>query len=82
MSIVDDWYEIIDFSDELSLIREKYIAAWLRCNIWHVRGKERDLLIDTGMGLRSLKAEIAYPVRETSQRYIHALSFRSYRWRA
>ena len=59
MSVVEDWYEVIDFSDEVSLIREKYVADWLRCNIWHVRGKNQDLLIDTGMGLRPLKAEIA-----------------------
>ena len=59
MTIVDQWYEVLDFSDNVSLIREKYIASWLRCNIWHVRGREYDLLIDSGMGLRPLKAEIA-----------------------
>ncbi len=56
---IDRWYEKIDFSDDVSLIRERYIADWLRCNIWHVRGRDYDLLIDTGMGLRPLKAEIA-----------------------
>ena len=58
MSGINQWYERIDFSDDVSLIREKYVAKWLRCNIWHVRGREFDLLIDTGMGLRPLKAEI------------------------
>jgi len=57
--MVDDWYEIQNVSDGVSLIREKYVANWLRCNIWHVRGKNFDLLIDTGMGLRPLKKEIA-----------------------
>jgi glyoxylase-like metal-dependent hydrolase (beta-lactamase superfamily II) len=56
---IDDWYEVIRISDDLSLIREKYIAAWLRCNIWHLQGKNYDLLIDSGMGLRPLKKEIA-----------------------
>jgi glyoxylase-like metal-dependent hydrolase (beta-lactamase superfamily II) len=27
----------------------------IRCNIWHVRGRDRDLLIDTGLGMASLK---------------------------
>jgi glyoxylase-like metal-dependent hydrolase (beta-lactamase superfamily II) len=27
----------------------------MRCNIWHVRGRDRDLLIDTGMGIGSLR---------------------------
>jgi glyoxylase-like metal-dependent hydrolase (beta-lactamase superfamily II) len=56
--MIDDWYEIQNISDGVSLIREKYVASWLRCNIWHVRGKNFDLLIDTGMGLRPLKKEI------------------------
>jgi len=57
--MIDDWYEIENVSHGVSLIREKYVADWLRCNIWHVRGKNFDLLIDTGMGLRPLKKEIA-----------------------
>ena len=55
----DDWYEIIRLSDGVSLIRERYVADWLRCNIWHVQGRNRDLLIDSGLGLRPLKPEIA-----------------------
>ena len=27
----------------------------MRCNIWHVKGRDYDLVIDTGMGLNSLK---------------------------
>ena len=27
----------------------------MRCNIWHIRGRDCDLVIDTGMGLDSLK---------------------------
>jgi glyoxylase-like metal-dependent hydrolase (beta-lactamase superfamily II) len=30
----------------------------LRCNIWHVQGRDRDLLIDTGLGVASLRDEI------------------------
>jgi glyoxylase-like metal-dependent hydrolase (beta-lactamase superfamily II) len=28
----------------------------MQCNIWHVRGRDGDLLIDTGMGVASLEA--------------------------
>ena len=28
----------------------------IRCNIWHVRGRDRDLLVDTGVGVASLRA--------------------------
>jgi glyoxylase-like metal-dependent hydrolase (beta-lactamase superfamily II) len=37
------------------LLDEPHVAAFARCNIWHVRGRDRDLLIDTGLGLASLR---------------------------
>lgn len=57
--IAKDWYEVDPISDGISLIREKHVAPWLRCNIWHVQGRDRDLIIDTGMGLRPLVKEVA-----------------------
>jgi glyoxylase-like metal-dependent hydrolase (beta-lactamase superfamily II) len=53
------WYERRTVGEGVSLITETHVAPWMRCNIWHVRGRDRDLLIDSGMGLRPLKAEIA-----------------------
>ena len=53
------WYETHRIADDVTLIRETHVAPWMRCNIWHIRGRERDLLIDSGMGLRPLKAEVA-----------------------
>ena len=59
MSIVaKKWYEVHSQSHDIDLILESHVATWLRCNIWHVRGKTHDLLVDSGMGLRSLKEEI------------------------
>jgi len=58
-SIPDNWYEVHHFSDDISLITETYVAEWLRCNIWHVKGRTHDLIIDTGMGMRPLKMEIS-----------------------
>lgn len=34
------------------------MIALMRCNIWHVRGRHRDLIIDTGMGVCSLVEEL------------------------
>lgn len=59
MAVAQDWYEVQHLSDGINLIREKHVAHWLRCNIWHVRGRDRDLIIDTGMGLRPLTQELA-----------------------
>ncbi|MFD1160581.1 MBL fold metallo-hydrolase [Roseovarius aestuarii] len=57
--VAQDWYECRALRDGVSRIHEIHIADWLRCNIWHVRGRDRDLIIDTGMGLRPLTREIA-----------------------
>ena len=54
-----DWYETRKISDDITLILETQHEAGWRCNIWHVRGRDRDLVIDTGLGLQSLSAEVA-----------------------
>jgi glyoxylase-like metal-dependent hydrolase (beta-lactamase superfamily II) len=57
-------YKTWAMSDRVSLIQETGVAACLRCNIWHVRGRDHDLVIDTGMGLASLKGWL---LRETDR---------------
>lgn len=59
LQVADQWYETKKLSDELTLIFEPHVHPFLRCNIWHLRGRDRDLLIDTGLGVSSLKDAIA-----------------------
>jgi glyoxylase-like metal-dependent hydrolase (beta-lactamase superfamily II) len=56
--VAQDWYETVPIGDGVTLVRELHVARWLRCNIWHIRGRDSDVLIDAGMGLRPLKPEI------------------------
>lgn len=58
-----DWYETIAMGDGITLIHEPWIKPFYRCNMWHVRGRDRDLLFDTGLGHFSLRAHVAM-VRE------------------
>jgi glyoxylase-like metal-dependent hydrolase (beta-lactamase superfamily II) len=55
LPIAGTWFEINRISDDISLIFEPHVVPLLRCNIWHVRGRDRDLMIDTGMGIQSLR---------------------------
>ena len=48
-------YKAIKLSDDISVIQETGVANFMRCNIWHVRGRDFDLVVDTGMGLDPLK---------------------------
>ena len=52
-------YEIEHLEDGVTRIQEKSISPEWRCNIWHIRGRDRDLIIDTGFGLTSISATIA-----------------------
>lgn len=53
-----DWYETIRMADGVTLIHEPWIKPFFRCNIWHVRGRDRDLLFDTGLGHFSLRTHV------------------------
>jgi len=57
--VAENWYSAETLDDGITRIHEIHVAPWLRCNIWYVRGRERDLIIDTDMGLRPLTREIA-----------------------
>jgi glyoxylase-like metal-dependent hydrolase (beta-lactamase superfamily II) len=62
-------FTTLRLSDRISLIQETGVASLLRCNIWHVRGRDCDLVIDTGMGLGPLKEW----VRRESDRPLKAI---------
>lgn len=54
MIVADRWFETQRIDDDITLIFEPHVVPLLRCNIWHVRGRDRDLIIDTGLGIASL----------------------------
>lgn len=55
----DRWYETIRMADDVTLIHEPWIKPFFRCNIWHVRGRDRDLLFDSGLGHVSLRRHVS-----------------------
>lgn len=55
-----DWYAYRRVDSGLSHILERHVAPWMRCNMWLVHGRDRDVLLDSGLGLRPLRAEIAH----------------------
>ncbi|XOV89856.1 MAG: MBL fold metallo-hydrolase [Pseudomonadota bacterium] len=59
LRLADKWYDRKKISHEITLIFEPHVHPFLRCNIWHIRGRDADLLIDTGLGVSSLKQAIA-----------------------
>lgn len=54
----DDWYRTKKIADDITFIYEHYIKEFYRCNIWHVRGRSHDMLVDSGMGAVSLRTHV------------------------
>ncbi len=54
IEIADKWFEIRKVDTDITHLWEPYVDPLLRCNIWHIRGRDRDMLVDTGMGIASL----------------------------
>jgi glyoxylase-like metal-dependent hydrolase (beta-lactamase superfamily II) len=54
----DTWYRTLPQGDGVTLIDEPGIKGFFRGNIWHVRGRDRDLLVDSGMGAVSLREQV------------------------
>ena len=53
--IASRWFEFERMTGGVTRIFEPHVIRVMQCNIWHVAGRDRDLLIDTGMGIASLR---------------------------
>ncbi len=53
------WYEFVRFADGVTLIHEPWMPPFYRGHMWLVRGRDRDLLIDAGLGHVPLRPAVA-----------------------
>lgn len=58
LKVAGQWFEIKKFSNDITLIREPYVLGGAFTNMWHIRGRDKDLLLDTGMGVLSLREHV------------------------
>src|SRR5690348_8898276 len=54
LPVADPWFVAERVGDGITLISEPHVHPLLRCNVWHVRGRDRDLVVDTALGLAPL----------------------------
>jgi glyoxylase-like metal-dependent hydrolase (beta-lactamase superfamily II) len=59
IAAANNWYETQKMNGDITYIGEPFIKEFYRCNIWHVRGRDKDMLVDTGMGVVSLRDHVA-----------------------
>ncbi len=54
LPVVRRWWHSHNVSEEMSHLCEPYVAEVMRCNVWHLRGRHSDLVVDSGLGLAPL----------------------------
>lgn len=59
MRVAERWFEHETVDECVLRIRESHVDPFLRANLFLVRGRDRDLLVDTGLGICALRTELA-----------------------
>jgi glyoxylase-like metal-dependent hydrolase (beta-lactamase superfamily II) len=59
MKIADRWFELTRFDGGVTMLTEPHVHSVWRSNIWHVRGRDADMLVDAGMGIAPLRDAMA-----------------------
>lgn len=55
LPVADAWWVRERAGDGITLLTEPHVHPLLRCNVWHVEGRDTDLVIDTSLGLAPLR---------------------------
>ncbi|MEO5759666.1 MAG: MBL fold metallo-hydrolase [Mesorhizobium sp.] len=55
---MDSWFSKSIVDDKTTMLTEPFVHDFVRANIWHLRGRDVDLLVDTGMGICPLAPQI------------------------
>lgn len=53
-----EWFSRCRLAPELDMFTEPHVHSFVRANVFHLRGRDRDLVVDTGMGLARLSAAL------------------------
>jgi glyoxylase-like metal-dependent hydrolase (beta-lactamase superfamily II) len=83
-----DWFSTHIVDDRTTMLTEPFVNSYVRANIWHLTGRDADLLVDTGMGICPLAPQIATPegkpllVVATHIHLDHVGSLHEFPWRA
>jgi glyoxylase-like metal-dependent hydrolase (beta-lactamase superfamily II) len=57
--VAERWFERQTVDEGIVRITEPYVDPFLRANLYLVRGRDRDALVDSGLGVASLRSELA-----------------------
>ncbi len=55
LPVVDPWFVVATVANGVTQVTEPHVHRLLRCNVWHVLGRDRDLVVDTSLGLTPMR---------------------------
>jgi len=58
LPVAERWWRTHDAGDGVTLLVEAHITPMLESNVWHVRGRDADMVIDTANGIGPLRPAI------------------------
>jgi glyoxylase-like metal-dependent hydrolase (beta-lactamase superfamily II) len=58
LPVAERWWRSHDAGDGVTLLVEAHITPMLESNVWHVRGRDADVVIDTANGIGPLRPAI------------------------
>ena len=59
LPVTPDWFRVTWVTARVAMLTEPHVNGMIRANLWFVRGRERDLVVDTGNGIAPLRPVLA-----------------------
>jgi glyoxylase-like metal-dependent hydrolase (beta-lactamase superfamily II) len=66
LPVADRWFRTERVAPDLTLLVEQHLDPFFESNVWHLRGRDRDLVVDTGNGIGDLRGELVPLVEDRS----------------
>jgi glyoxylase-like metal-dependent hydrolase (beta-lactamase superfamily II) len=70
LPVAADWFSLTWVTGRTAVLTEPHVDELLRAGLWYVRGRDRDLLVDTGNGVGALAPVLARLARSGRPREI------------
>jgi glyoxylase-like metal-dependent hydrolase (beta-lactamase superfamily II) len=51
----DPWFVVESVGEGITQVTEPHVHRFIRCNVWHVAGRDQDLVVDSALGLAPLR---------------------------
>jgi glyoxylase-like metal-dependent hydrolase (beta-lactamase superfamily II) len=73
LPVAADWFSLTWVTGRTAVLTEPHVDELLRAGLWYLRGRDRDLLVDTGNGVGALAPVLARLARSQRPREIVCL---------